>query len=153
MILFWREIVIAALVAALGVTGKLYLGKRDEVAEVTARHLTALDQAKAARDDVKQRSETALAALKVEHEQNIKEVERNAWLNFKRRYPDFAGRVQPQPAMPGLAATRPADSPRAPDAAPAEPMATFVTACATDAATIAEYQRWVRLNKLPVEGE
>jgi hypothetical protein len=151
--IFWREIVIAALVVALGVVGNLYMGKRDELAALTARHLTALDQAKAVRDEVQQRSDSALATLKAEHEQTIKEVERNAWINFKRRYPDFAGRLPSQPAMSGLAATSPADSPSAPDAAPAEPMAAFVTACATDAATIAEFQRWVRLNKLPVEGE
>ena len=151
--IFWREILIAGLVVALGLVGKLYLDKRDELAVLTARHLAALDQAKAARDEVKQRSDSALAKLKAAHEQNIKEVERNAWINFKRRYPEFAGRMPSQPAMPRPDAASPADSASASDAAPAEPMAALVTACATDAATITEFQRWVRLNKLPVEGE
>lgn len=151
--IFWREILIAALVVALGVVGNLYLGKRDELAALTARHLTALDQAKAARDEVKQRSDSALVKLKAEHEQNIKEVERNAWINFKRRYPDFAGRMPSQPAMPRPDAASPADSASAPDESGQGGMAAFVAACATDAATLAEFQRWVRLNKLPVEGE
>jgi hypothetical protein len=153
MIVFWREILIAALVVALGLVGKLYLEERDKVAMVTTKHLMALDQAKAARDEVKQRSENALATLKAEHEQTIKEVERNAWINFKRRYPDFAGRMQPQPAVSGSAAARPANSAEPPDAAIEESMADFITACAIDAATLAEFQRWVRMNRLPVEGE
>ena len=150
---FWREIVIAALLAALALTGKLYTGKVGELAAAQAEHQTWMAAAAAERLAIEARSNRAIEILKAEHEANKREVEKNAWINFKRRFPNLDCRVPSPSAMPGAREPDAPDGAGSLNAASEEPMAHFVTACASDAATIAEFQRWVRLNRIPVEGE
>ena len=154
--MFWRELLIGALLVAIGLVTNAYLNKRDELSEALTSHRDAVARASELRAAVESRSAEAMQRLKAEHERNLQEVERNAWINFKRRYPGFAGALclQPQPAVSGQPEQPDAaDSPSTPDAAGQGGMADFVTACARDASTIAEWQRWARLNRLPVEGE
>lgn len=151
---FWREILIAVLAGLLALTGKAYLSERDAHAATKAEYKLKADQAEAARREAQERSDAALKKLKDEHTINLKRAKDNAYRNFLERY-GAATECVLHPAAPRPDNANPAGGAEAPDGPTTGRLALegFAIDCATDAATIREFQRWVRLNRIPVEGE
>jgi hypothetical protein len=151
--MFWREGLIAILVALLALTGVAYLNEHDSRVMIETEYRLKMDESERIRKAVKEQSDRSLKELTESHNRTLKEVENNAWANFKRRFPTYAGCLPPQPSLPRLGQTNSTSSPTVSDEVPEGRMAAFVAGCAYDAATVRDFQKWVRMNKLPVEGE
>jgi len=149
----WKLVLIAALTATLAYTGRLLLNEREAHVATKTEYRLKLDEAEAERKAVQDRSDAALKKLNDEHILNLRKAKDNAYKNFLARYGDPSICVLPQPAAPRSDQADPAGRTEAPDGAAEGRLAAFATDCAIDAGTVKEFQRWVRLNKLPVEGE
>ena len=146
----WKLVLIALLTAALALAGNLLLKERDAHIATKTEYRLKLDEAEKARKEVQDRSDSALKKLNDEHTINIRKAKDNAYRNFLARYGDSIC-VLPDPARSDK--TNPAGGSETSDGTATERMASYATDCAIDATTVIEFQRWVRLNKLPVEGE
>jgi hypothetical protein len=148
----WKLVLIALLTAALALAGNLLLKEREDHVATKTEYRLNLDEAEKARKEVQDRSDSALKKLNDEHTINIRKAKDNAYRNFLARYGDSIC-VLPQPAAPRSDQADPAGGSETSDGTATERMASFATDCAIDAGTVKEFQRWVRLNRLLVEGE
>lgn len=152
----WKEILIGILTASLTLAWNLYSGERDARKSIEIELKVKIAQAEHARQLVVARSDETIKRLDQEHKINLAKVEQNAWKNFVSRYGDpYALRLPSQSSMPRLdSADAPGGSEKTDGAVEARvAFEGFTLDCAYAAATVEEFQRWVRLNKIPVEGE
>ena len=154
----WREAAIAALILIIVGLWTYIDSVKAERDEAQSELNAFVEIAKRDKRLVEERSANTIKTLKAEHQVNLKRAEQNAWNNFVATYGHPADWVSPLPANPRPGS--PANNPGPSDGASPQPLApppagleAFVGACATDAATLAEFQKWATLNQIPVEQE
>lgn len=142
-------IIIVVLAAALAWTTNLYLGKRDQLAALTAS-VQALGQAAEARvAEVKKQSEENLKTVKEDHEKLAPAIRAGAVRNYLAAHPK---RVRVVHAGSGSV---PRDAPReqVDDGGAEKPVLdeAFIADAADDANKLAAWQQWCQLNRCPVK--
>ncbi len=153
---FWREILIAFLMLSMLAAGKYGLSKRDELILARAEFARQVEQAEAVSRAVQTRSDQTLERINATHKAVVVQAKANAVKNFQARYGNLgcganAVRLPNNGGMPASSSGI-TESASVNDERSGEQVA-FVRACGIDAAAVIEWQRWVRLNHLPVEDE
>jgi hypothetical protein len=157
----WREILIAFLVAAMTTTWNMYTGAKEHGMKLEIEFKLKVEQAEQTAKIVQQRSQQTLERLNANHEKQLAAAKTNAVKNFIANQSASTGMygLRLPSHGPGFAAgASVAASTSLPDETPEEPVSfgctrEFITNAAEDALAVTEWQKWARMNRLPVEGE
>lgn len=164
----WKAVAICLLSAALSAMTHLYLGAEDGKRQIEIEFKLKIAAAEAATKEVQDRSTQTLEKIHADHAALLAQAQDNAVANYLRAHPravlvDAAACSCPGNAtglrLPNVPAASSgsgaANGAVAPDAGSGQciPDAAFIRACAADSLQVIEFQRFVRGNHLPVEGE
>ena len=135
----WPLLLVTALSISTLTMWNLYQGAKDATLTCQVTHQSAVQAAEAQRAAMEVRNQESLGKLNRDHAKKLAEAISNARLNW-------AGiSLHSQPAVSADASFA-TDRACPSDAAIGE----LLVNCATDANTIAEFQRWITINQLPI---
>ena len=149
----WRLVAILALAGSTALMTHLWLGAEHGKTQLEIEFKLKVAQAQAETQEVKDRSNKTLEKINADHSIQLAQAEKNAIRNYTARYGTGGLGL---PNVPGVTAyASAANGAQVADANACQCVAdpAFVRACADDAFQVTEWQRWTRLNHLPVEGE
>ena len=167
----WRLVAIFALTASTALMTHLWLGSESAKRTLEVEFKVKIAQAEKATKDVEDRSKRTLETINADHSILLAQAKSTAVSNYLKAHPPgaavasvslpggAAGDGRPGLRMPANSAiaaySGTANSSGPPDASATEcvPPDAFIQSCAQDALTVTEWQRWARMNHLPVEGE
>lgn len=147
----WKLAFGASVLAAvlLGVT--ILKHQRDSAREELRILRNAVVAAKKVSDEYKELTDANLNTLRTSIPLMVEQVKKDAFTNFRRKYPNAGAGCSGPLRLPnvsiGAPTFDPAGSTESLDGCPQE----FILNAATDAALLAEWQRWARLNRLEVK--
>ena len=158
----WKVVLIAFLSAALLLSIKVGNGVRVEYETEKVKWSIQVAQAAAAQKEVEVRSQKTLEKMNAYHETALASGRAAAQTNYSHLLAQsLANRaavgVRPVSSDPAATPSHFTDGSGISDAAVesvmADPTARLINDCADTATQVVEFQSWVRLNHLPVEGE
>ena len=141
-------IVIAILLALLGWTTHLYLGKRDQIAALTASVQALGQAAEKVVEEKKAEYATNLQTVKEDHERLIPAIRAGAVRNYRDHHPDGVLNNSGCGAVPGPSTGVQVDDGTQPKRIPDD---TTLGNCAEDASKVAAFQQYCSLNHCPVK--